>query len=185
MTNENCYVWICNIICFKIGGNCGIGYETAKELAIRGANVTIGCRNEERMSRAIDSIQHDMGVNKNTAGSINGLLLDLESFESVRKAADTLHSQLSHIDICILNAGVMRAPLRLSEQIELHQKVNHFSHFLLLNSIMDLIDNAPSRPRVISVSSRAHLRGNGKGQYWKAFINEEDYHKPWLDIEFR
>ena len=43
------------------GGNTGIGYETAKGLAVLGAHVVIACRSEERarnvsMPSAVDSI---------------------------------------------------------------------------------------------------------------------------------
>jgi len=159
---------------FITGGNCGIGFETAKELAHRGANVTIGCRNKERMQNALQSIRSEIKVSK-SSGSVDGVLMDLASFDSVRAASDELEKRLSHIDIAILNAGIMRTPLKLSEGIEMHQKVNHFSHFLLLNRIMDLLEKAEGRPRVISVSSMAHTYGNGKQLYWRKFESEEEY----------
>ena len=38
------------------GANTGIGLETAKDLAKRGANLTLLCRNQERMTKAVDEL---------------------------------------------------------------------------------------------------------------------------------
>ena len=106
--------------------------------------------------------------------------MDFSSFESVRQGAEKLRALVTHLDICVLNAGIMRTPLRISENLEIHQKVNHFSQFLLLNEIMDLIEKSPNRPRVISVSSMAHTMGEKNGgqmKYWRTFENEEEYKK--------
>ena len=103
--------------------------------------------------------------------------MDLTSFPSVRQGAEKLRALISHVDICILNAGIMKVPLKISENLELHQKVNYFSQFLLLNEIMDLIEKAPNRPRVISLSSGAHIFGDGKMKYWRTFENQEEYKK--------
>lgn len=160
---------------FVTGGNNGIGFETAKELAIRGAHVTIGCRSEEKMITAITAINAKIQELK-SQGKVNGQILDLESFDSVRKAAKEIHEKMEKIDICILNAGIMKVPFRLSEGIEIQQKVNHFSHFLFLNSVMSLIEKA-EKPRVISLSSAAHQMGAGNLKLWRTFESEEEYKK--------
>ena len=100
-----------------------------------------------------------------------------KSFESVRNAAEELHTKMENIDICILNAGIMKVPLKISENLELQQKVNHFSHFVFLNGVMDLIEKSSGRPRIVSVSSMAHGFAKGNFDYWRTFENEEDYKK--------
>ena len=82
---------------------------------------------------------------------------------------------MENIDICILNAGIMKVPLKISEKLELQQKVNHFSHFVFLNEIMDLIEKSSGRPRIISVSSMAHGFAKGDSEYWRTFNDEEEY----------
>lgn len=93
----------------------------------------------------------------------------------MRNAAKELHSKMQNIDICILNAGIMRVPLQISDHLELQQKVNHFSHFILLNDLIDLIEKSPGRPRIISVSSDAHKFAKGKSEYWRTFKDQEEY----------
>ena len=90
-----------------------------------------------------------------------GITLDLKSFDSVRQAAAETKKTLSHIDICILNAGIMLVPVELIDGIESEQYVNHFSHFLLLAQLYPLLQAAPGRPRVVSLSSAAHAAGDG------------------------
>ena len=59
----------------------GIGLETAKECAQRGANLTILCRNEERMKASLDQL------NAIRVDCARGIKCDLKSFDSVREAA--------------------------------------------------------------------------------------------------
>ena len=63
------------------------------------------------MQNALQSIRSEIKVSK-SSGSVDGVLMDLASFESVRAASDELEKRLSHIDIAILNAGIMRTPLK-------------------------------------------------------------------------
>ena len=85
----------------------------------------------------------------------------MKSFGSVRSAAESARKSLSHVDICIMNAGIMLVPLELIDGIESMQYVNHFSHFLFLKEIYPLLEAAPGRPRVVSLSSMAHAMGDG------------------------
>ena len=90
-----------------------------------------------------------------------GILCDLASFDSVRKAASLVKEKLSCLDICILNAGIMLVPVKLIEGIESQQYVNHFSQFLLLAELYPLLQKAQGRPRVVSLSSMAHEGADG------------------------
>ena len=72
--------------------------------------------------------------------------MDLKSFESVRAAAAEVN-KLEQIDIAILNAGIMKVPLELAENMESQQTVNHFSHFLFLNLIYSNIEKCKGTVR--------------------------------------
>jgi NAD(P)-dependent dehydrogenase (short-subunit alcohol dehydrogenase family) len=88
------------------------------------------------MQESIDSITKLKAAKTST---ITGIQCDLKSFESVRKAAEEVNKKCAKIDICILNAGIMKVPFELVEKIEIHSAVNHFSHFLFLNLVYEKI----------------------------------------------
>ena len=83
------------------GANNGIGFETAKELLMRGGKVIILCRNEIKMSNALE----DLKIFASNGATIEGILMDLQKFESVRQAAGELRKKVQHIDILIMNVG--------------------------------------------------------------------------------
>jgi NAD(P)-dependent dehydrogenase (short-subunit alcohol dehydrogenase family) len=152
------------------GANCGIGLETAKEVLVRGARVIILCRNQERMDGALAQL-------KKISPKVEGIIMDLKSFDSVKTASEALRNTVNHVDILILNAGIMKVPLEICEGLESQQCTNHFSHFLFLNLVFDLVKNAEGKPRVISVSSMAHQMSKNESIYWRKFENEEAYTK--------
>ena len=131
-------------------------------------------------------------LNAITPFCAKGITCDLKSFDSVRQAAAETKKTLDHIDICILNAGIMLVPVELIDGIESEQYVNHFSHFLLLAQLYPLLQAAPTRPRVVSLSSAAHGAGDGnvsiksvillhsstsKPDYWKRHESIEAYNQ--------
>ena len=61
------------------GGNTGIGFETAQELVLRGADVVIGCRNAEKMKSAIEQIELAHSKVDSKEGSISGQIMDLQA----------------------------------------------------------------------------------------------------------
>ena len=68
----------------------------------RGGRVILLCRNEEKMSKAVQELRASSAPSD---ASVEGFLMDLKSFESVRNAADKVRQAVNHIDILILNAG--------------------------------------------------------------------------------
>ncbi|XP_071962136.1 retinol dehydrogenase 13-like isoform X2 [Antedon mediterranea] len=121
------------------GSNCGIGKETALELAKRGGRIILACRNEAKAEKTRQEIVEETG-NQN----VSVKLIDLEE---------------KTVDILINNAGVMRCPYEKTEDgFERQFGVNHLGHFLLTNLLLDKLKNSqPSR--IITVSSIAHERG--------------------------
>ncbi|TBL44464.1 MULTISPECIES: SDR family NAD(P)-dependent oxidoreductase [unclassified Micromonospora] len=128
------------------GANTGLGYETAKALAERGASVVLAVRDVTKGQQAAARI----------AGDVTVQALDLTSLDSVRSAAGELRSRLDRIDLLINNAGVMYTPKRTTRDgFELQFGTNHLGHFALTGLLLDLMRPVPGS-RVVTVSSVGH-----------------------------
>src|SRR4051812_24820607 len=128
------------------GANTGLGYETAKALAERGASVVLAVRNVEKGERAAARMTGDVTVQA----------LDLTSLDSVRTAAAALRSRLDRIDLLINNAGVMYTPKQNTRDgFEMQFGTNHLGHFALTGLLLDLLLPVPGS-RVVTVSSTGH-----------------------------
>jgi NAD(P)-dependent dehydrogenase (short-subunit alcohol dehydrogenase family) len=131
------------------GATAGLGLETAKALAERGASVVLACRDLDKAERAATRIPADVQI----------VRLDLASLASVHAGADEIRATQPRLDLLILNAGVMDAPYRRTEDgFEFTLATNHLGHFALTGLLLDrLLDVAGSR--IVTVSSVAHRRG--------------------------
>uniref|UniRef100_U5EU75 NADP-retinol dehydrogenase n=1 Tax=Corethrella appendiculata TaxID=1370023 RepID=U5EU75_9DIPT len=136
------------------GANCGIGKETARYLANKGAHVYMACRDMVKCEEARKEI-----VLESKNRFVYCRECDLASFSSIRDFVKQFKSEQKRLDILINNAGVMRCPRSLTKEgIELQLGVNHMGHFLLTNLFLDTLKtSAPSR--IVVVSSLAHTRG--------------------------
>ncbi|XP_005656404.1 retinol dehydrogenase 11 isoform X2 [Sus scrofa] len=136
------------------GANTGIGKETAKELAKRGARVYLACRDVQKGESVAREIQ-------NMTGNQQVLVrkLDLADTKSIRAFAKGFLAEEKHLHILINNAGVMMCPYsKTADGFETHMGVNHLGHFLLTHLLLEkLKESAPSR--VVNVSSLAHHMG--------------------------
>jgi len=133
-------------------GHKGIGYETSKDLARRGARVIIGCRNRDRGMTAARKIIDQTG-NKN----VTVMILDLGSLQSVREFAREVNSTLDKVDILVnySGSGNLMIDQRMSQDgYDMTLQTNHFAHFLLTNLIKETMDRSDER-RIINVSSLA------------------------------
>lgn len=135
------------------GGNAGIGYETAKDLADRGARVIIACRNEGRGTFARDNI-----IKATSNNDVHYRNLDLSSLKSVKKFANDFLKTETRLDILINNAGVFASDnVKTEDGLLLGTQVNHFGPFLLTSLLLPLLkSSAPSR--IINVSSIAYRK---------------------------
>jgi len=134
------------------GANTGIGKETALDLAGRGAEVHLLCRDLAKAEVARAEIEEA------TNAKVFLHELDLSSQESVRECAQKLVASLTRIDVLINNAGVMACPeRRTSEGFEMQFATNHLGHFLLTNLLLPLLRS--SNARVVVLSSLAHKQG--------------------------
>ena len=138
------------------GANTGLGYETAKALATKGAHVVLAVRNVDKGKEAADQITAAA-----PGASVTLQALDLTSLESVRAAAHELRLTHDRIDLLINNAGVMTTPASVTKDgFELHFGTNHLGHFALTNLLLDRVLEAPDS-RVVTVSSAGHRWARG------------------------
>lgn len=137
------------------GASGGLGLETAKALAGRGAAVVLACRDPNKAARAADRIRAAPGD-----AEVRIVQLDLASLSSVREAAAEIRSTCSRIDLLINNAGVMQVPShrRSQDGFELTFATNHLGHFALTGLVLERLLATPGS-RVVTVSSLAHRRG--------------------------
>ncbi|XP_045132941.1 retinol dehydrogenase 11-like isoform X3 [Portunus trituberculatus] len=135
------------------GASAGIGKETAKDLAKRGARVILACRNRMKAQAVADYIISVTG-NKNVVV----YLLDTSDLSSVRSFAKDVLKTEGSIHILVNNAGIGGKEIQemTRDGFELTMATNYYGHFLLTNLLLKrLKESAPSR--VVNVSSLAHL----------------------------
>ncbi len=136
------------------GANGGIGYEAARVLAARGARVVLACRDEAKMKSAAQTLGAAV-----PGATIETVVLDLSSLDSVRAAAATLAARHERIDVLVNNAGIMAIPYRENAVgAELQFATNHLGHFALTGLLLARVGAAPAG-RVVTVSSLLHPRG--------------------------
>jgi NAD(P)-dependent dehydrogenase (short-subunit alcohol dehydrogenase family) len=128
------------------GANTGLGFDTARVLAERGATVVLAVRNVEKGKQAASRMTGDVTVRE----------LDLTSLESIRTTAADLRATHQRIDLLINNAGVMYTPKRTTHDgFEMQFGTNHLGHFALTGLLLDLLLPVPGS-RVVTVSSVGH-----------------------------
>ena len=133
------------------GANTGLGFETARVLAARGASVVLAVRDIEKGKRAAARIA-------GTAPGANVMVqpLDLASLDSIRAAAGELRARHPRIDLLVNNAGVMLPPRQATgDGFELQFGTNHLGHFALTGLLLEQMLPVPGS-RVVTVSSLAH-----------------------------
>lgn len=152
------------------GGSAGLGVETARVLAGRGAHVISIVRDRPKGEAALEQIRAE-----NPDAAIELAVMDLSDLDSVRQGAKAIAARHSRIDMLINNAGVMAAPLaRTREGLELHLGTNFLGHYVLTALLMDnLLAAAPAR--VINLTSSAHRLSPFR--LHDPFFEQEEYNK--------
>ncbi len=136
------------------GATSGIGLETAKSLAKKGANIYIVGRVVDKAKTAVEEIKKHSGNN-----NIYFFVADLSSQKEVRKLAEEIKAKLKRLDVLINNAGATYQHFKWSvDKIEMSFATNHLSYFLLTNLLLNLLKkSAPAR--IVVVASHSHYRG--------------------------
>ncbi|WP_405160907.1 SDR family NAD(P)-dependent oxidoreductase [Nocardia sp. NBC_01499] len=137
------------------GGAAGLGFETARALAAAGARVVLASRDRVAGKAAVAALR---------AATSNDRIvfrpLDLASMESVTTWADKHAATGKPLHILVLNAGIMAIPLRRTvDGFESHLAVNYLGHFAFTMGLLPSLRAAGSA-RVVSLTSRAHRRGD-------------------------
>lgn len=135
------------------GANIGLGLETTRQLARKGARVVMACRDPNKAAAARDQLQAE------GCSDLEALTLDLGDLRSVHNAVQELQYRHSRLDLLINNAGVMAPPRRTSAQgHEWQLAVNHLGHMALTLGVLPLMASSPA-PRVVTVTSGAQYFG--------------------------
>ncbi|HEY8122224.1 MAG TPA: SDR family NAD(P)-dependent oxidoreductase [Myxococcota bacterium] len=133
------------------GASSGLGVETTRALAAKGARVVMAARDVAKIEQHAAAIRA-----KHPGAQLEVMELHLDEPASVRAFAKAFLAKHPKLNLLIGNAGVMACPLmRTAEGWEMQFATNHLGHFLLANSLTSaLVAGAPAR--VISVSSAGH-----------------------------
>jgi NAD(P)-dependent dehydrogenase (short-subunit alcohol dehydrogenase family) len=141
------------------GANSGLGYETTKALAERGARVIMACRSLSKAKGAQAKLVEDLEAD-GLSPEIEIELVDLASLESVDDFVARFFDSHEHLDLLINNAGVMATPPQMTDDgLEFQMACNHFGHFALTAGLMPLLHDTPGS-RVVAVSSLAARSGS-------------------------
>lgn len=136
---------------FITGGNSGLGQETGRAMAAKGAHVVLAGRDQSKLDEAAATIRSDTGSNK-----IETIICDLGSLDSVRACGEEANQRFDKIDLLINNAGVMACPQgTTADGFEMQFGTNHLGHFVLTKYLMPLLEKG-SNKRIVNLSSLAH-----------------------------
>jgi len=136
------------------GGNSGLGYESVKAFAMKGASVVMASRSIEKGEDAKAEILKSV-----KDANIEVMQLDLGELDSVKKFVSAFKKKYKKLDILLNNAGIMMTPyFKTKDGFEGQFGTNHLGHFALTGLLMDLLLATPGS-RVVNVSSGAHRNG--------------------------
>jgi len=134
------------------GGSSGLGQESSRVFALRGAHVILAVRDVKKGQVVADEIKLSTGNSQ-----VEVLQLELSSFASIRTFAQAFKDKGLPLHVLLNNAGIMAVPFQLISGYESQFATNHLGHFLLTNLLAPiLVASAPSR--VVCLSSVGHRR---------------------------
>ncbi len=147
------------------GCNSGIGLETMRVLALRGAHVIGTARSPDKGRAACASVR----------GRATPVVLDLADFDSVRACAATVRALAPRLDALVCNAGIVLDDWERVHGLEKQFVVNHLGHFLLVENLLDNVIDA--RGRVVVLGSGDHRNAPAGGIQFAGLSGEGWYRK--------
>lgn len=134
------------------GGNSGIGYQAAKQLAEKGWSVTLFCRRKEAAEQACEKICQQTGN-----PHVDYILADLSEMKSVRKAVEQYIQKEENLDVLINNAAdfdlSIKSPVITKDGLEKQFATNVGAPYLLSSLLKGLLEKSESG-RIIHISSQ-------------------------------
>lgn len=147
------------------GVTSGLGFESMRVLAMRGAHVLGTGRTLESAREACAAVE----------GRATPLVLDLADFDSVVNCAIEVQAMEQPLDVLMCNAGIMELPeARQVYGIEQQFVVNHLGHFLLTQRLLPQL-MAAEQGRVVVVGSGAYKDAPETGIEFDNLSGERDY----------
>ncbi len=147
------------------GATSGLGLETARVLALRGAQVVATGRTLDKAAQALRGLP----------GRLLPAALELTDFDSVRRCADEIGAAFPTMDGLICNAGIMELPqLEQVRGLEKQFVTNHLGHFILVNRLLGRVV-AARQGRVVVVSSGSYRRAPAAGIDFDNLSGERGY----------
>jgi NAD(P)-dependent dehydrogenase (short-subunit alcohol dehydrogenase family) len=129
------------------GASDGIGAETARVLAARGAEVHVTGRSADKLRPVADAV------------GTEPLVADFSRLDDVRRLADRVAERVETLDLLMNNAGGMFAPSRRTHDgHEPNFQINHLAPFLLTNLLHPRL-TAAGTSLVVNTSSIGNLVG--------------------------
>lgn len=137
------------------GANSGLGLESTKALAAKGATVVMACRNMSKAEQAKAEV-----LQSTPNAKIDVMQLDNASLDSVKAFAEAFKAKYDRLDLLLNNAGVMAVPrTETADGFEMQLGVNHLGHFALTGLLLDVLTKTPNA-RVHNTSSSAAFGGS-------------------------
>ena len=151
------------------GANGGLGVETVRVLAARGATVLLACRTIAKGEAVAEGLRQQQ-----PEADLRVVALDLADLASVGQCAAQVQEENGSLDLLINNAGIMAIPRReTADGFEMQLGTNHIGHFALTARLLPML--APDA-RIVTVSSQAHRTG---WMAWSDLMGQRRYEK-WL-----
>ena len=143
------------------GANAGTGFQAARILLTKGAEVVMLNRSAERSEAAIATLRQDFG----TDAKVSFIRMDLADLASVRDASQQLLDAAPQIDALICNAAIAQVPKQnlTVDGFESQLGTNHYGHFLLAGLLFDRIEQ--SQGRIVVVASLGYNLGTKTIQF--------------------
>lgn len=152
------------------GGNSGIGYNAAVELARHGASVVLACRSQGKGEEAATRLRNEV-----PGASAEVATLDLASLASVHTFGAAELARPEPLDLLLNNAGIMAPTSRreTADGFEQQFGTNVLGHFALTGLLLPklqaradrisatggLVSGESTPPRIVYIASVAHKRG--------------------------
>ncbi|KAK9440794.1 short chain dehydrogenase [Metarhizium brunneum] len=160
------------------GGTAGIGVETVRAMHSTGADVYFTARSLEKAA----ATKADVLKTTSGKGKLEVVEMDMDSLDSVRKAAKDFLGRSSKLNVLINNAGIMACPYtKTKDGFERQFAVNHLAHYLFTRLLLPTLISSSTpafNSRIVNVSSSGH--GMSPVNFDNYNFDQPDSYDPWL-----